>query len=99
MEGAGDCDRLCGESEGGVTMNEPAKNAYNILLAIVALALLAFVIVLLSARQTTYKVLGILLLILLLFWLGEEKGEQAIIGGMDWAVSTFGKWVKKGSGT
>ncbi len=80
-------------------MNAAAQNAYNILLAVVVLALLAFVVVLLSARQTAYKIVGILLLILILFWLGEEKGEQAIMAGMDWAVNTFGNWVKKGSGS
>ncbi len=78
-------------------MTTQAQGVYNLLMAVVAIALLAFVVVLVASRQTVYKVLGILLLILVLFWLGNAKGEQAITSGLDWAVSTFGNWAKKGS--
>lgn len=77
-------------------MSTAEKSVYMIVVAGISVALIAFVIKLLTMSKTAYRVAGILLLILMIFWLADKNGESVILGGLTYAENAFGNWAKRG---
>jgi hypothetical protein len=77
-------------------MDTAERIAYDVVIAAVAVAVIAFVIKLLTMPGTAYKVAGLLLLILILWWLLAKNGEAVILGGLQYADEAFANWAKGG---
>ena len=74
-------------------MSTAEKSVYTVLIAIAALATVALTIRLVTLKSTGAKVAGILLLILLILWMGQSRGEAAIVGGIDYIGAKLSRWI------
>jgi uncharacterized membrane protein len=78
-------------------MDTAEQIAYDVVIAGVAIAIVAFVVKLLTMPGTAYKVAGLLLLILILWWLLLKNGEAVILGGLQYADQALTNWAKGGN--